>query len=212
MLTKGVALLFIGVVIPSPEDLEKVKEYISRFVSFNDEQLNAFLQTMEKKRVPKGTCLMEAGQVCDYVAFINKGHFRTFCIINQEEVTYNFSFEGNFYTDYPSFLTRQPSLEYHQALVDSEVLLVSYEKMQRTYQQMPVWEKFGRLIAEFILVRIAERNRAMLFLSPEEQYLNLMKSRPKVFEKIPQHYIASYLGIQPESLSRIRKRLSESKK
>ncbi|MFY8035870.1 MAG: Crp/Fnr family transcriptional regulator [Cyclobacteriaceae bacterium] len=198
--------------IPNPEDLEQVKEYIGRFISFTDEQLNAFLQATEKKRIPKGSYLMEGGQICDYVAFINKGHFRTYCIVNQEEVTYNFFFEGNFFTDYPSFLTRQPSLEYHQALVDSEVLIVSYEKMQQIYAQVPAWEKFGRLIAEFILIRIADRNRAMLFLSPEDQYLDLMKTRPKIFEKIPQHYIASYLGIQPESLSRIRKRLSESKK
>jgi CRP-like cAMP-binding protein len=80
------------------------------------------------------------------------------------------------------------------------------------YQRIPAWEKFGRLMAEYILVRIVQRNKSMLFLSPEDQYLNLMKERPKVLANIPQHYIASYLGIKPESLSRIRKRLSENKK
>jgi CRP/FNR family transcriptional regulator, anaerobic regulatory protein len=193
-------------------DFQIIREYIGRFVSMPENDLRIFLDCLEKKVVPKGGYLMEAGQTCDYVAFINKGLFRAFCLVKNEEVTNNFSFSGNFLTNYPSFLTRQPSKEYHQALEDAEVLLLSHEKMQMIYNTLPSWEKFGRLIAEFILIRISERNQSMLFLSAEEQYLDLMKTRPKVIANIPQHYIASYLGIQPESLSRIRKRLSESKK
>jgi CRP/FNR family transcriptional regulator, anaerobic regulatory protein len=197
----------------SPQkDFQQIREYVSRFVSLSEDEWKPFLDSLVKRQVPKGGYLMEAGQVCDYVAFINKGLFRTFCMVNNEEATNNFSFSGNFLTNYPSFLTRQPSIEYHQALEDAEVLLLSYEKIQMIYNQVPSWEKFGRLIAEFILIRISERNQSMLFLSAEEQYLDLMKTRPKVIANIPQHYIASYLGIQPESLSRIRKRLSDSKK
>ncbi len=193
-------------------DFQLIREYIGRFVSLPENDFRIFLDYLVKKVVPKGGYLMEAGQICDYVAFINKGLFRAFCMVNNEEVTNNFSFSGNFLTDYSSFLTRQPSIEYHQALEDAEVLLLSYEKTQMIYDQVPSWEKFGRLIAEFILIRISERNQSMIFLSAEEQYLNLMKTRPKVIANIPQHYIASYLGIRPESLSRIRKRLSGSKK
>ncbi len=193
-------------------DFQIIREYISRFVSFSESEWQPFLDALVKRQVPKGGYLMEAGQICDYVAFINKGLFRTFCMVKNQEVTNNFSFSGNFLTNYPSFLTRQPSIEYHQALEDAEVLLLPYEKMQMIYNTLPSWEKFGRLIAEFILIRISERNQSMLFLSAEDQYLELMKTRPKVIANISQHYIASYLGIQPESLSRIRKRLSESKK
>lgn len=196
----------------SEKDLVQIREYISRFISLSDSDQQIFFDSLVKRSIPKGGYLMEAGQVCDYVAFINKGLFRTFCLVKSEEVTYNFSFDGNFFTDYPSFVTRQPTMEYHQALENAEVLTLSYDKMQMIYTKVPAWERFGRLIAEFILVRIAERNRSMLLLSAEEQYLNLMKTRPKVIANVPQHYIASYLGIQPESLSRIRKRLSESKK
>jgi CRP/FNR family transcriptional regulator, anaerobic regulatory protein len=197
----------------NPEkDFQQIREYVGRFVSFSEDEWQPFLDGLVKKQVPEGSYLMEAGQVCDYVAFINKGLFRAFCVVKNEEVTNNFSFSGNFLTNYPSFLTRQPSTEYHQALEDAEVLLFSYDNMQAVYKKVPSWEKFGRLIAEFILIRIAERNRSLLFLSAEEQYLDLMKTRPKVIANIQQRYIASYLGIQPESLSRIRKRLSESKK
>ena len=193
-------------------DLSQLKEYIAKFVEYSDDQFSVFLQSQKKRLIPKGGLLMEAGQVCDYVAFINKGYFRAFCIVNNADVTYNFSFEGNFFGDYPSFLSRKPSNENHQALVDSEVLTISFADMQRAYRENPATEKFGRLIAEFIILGIAERNRSMLFMSPEERYLNLMKTRPKVMANIPQHYIASYLGIQPESLSRIRKRLATAKR
>jgi CRP/FNR family transcriptional regulator, anaerobic regulatory protein len=198
--------------LDSEKDFVQIREYISRFISLSDNDQQIFFDSLVMRSIPKGGYLMEAGQVCDYVAFINKGLFRTFCLVKNEELTYNFSFDGNFFTDYPSFVTREPSMEYHQALEDAEVLTLSYDKMQMIYTKVPAWERFGRLIAEFILVRIAERNRSMLFLSVEDQYLNLMKTRPKVIANVPQHYIASYLGIQPESLSRIRKRLSESKK
>lgn len=193
-------------------DLTRIKEYITKFVEYSDEELSVFLNSQKKRVIPKGGYLMEAGQVCDYVAFINKGYFRSFCVINNTEETYNFSFEGNFFTDYPSFLTRAPSNETHQALVDCEVLTISHADMQRGYLETPAMEKFGRLMAEFIIIGIAERNRSMLFMSPEQRYLNLMKTRPKVIANIPQHYIASYLGIQPESLSRIRKRLATAKR
>jgi CRP-like cAMP-binding protein len=193
-------------------EFQRLREYISRFMVLPESDLQIFLDSLIPKLIPKGAYLMEAGQVCDYVAFINKGHFRSFCIVNGEEATYNFFFDGNFMTDYSSFVSRQPSIESHQALEDAEVLTLSHEKMQMIYNQVPSWEKFGRLIAEFIIIGIAQRNRAMLFMSPEEHYLNLMKTRPKVIANIPLHYIASYLGIQPESLSRIRKRLAESKR
>jgi CRP/FNR family transcriptional regulator, anaerobic regulatory protein len=193
-------------------DTARVKEYISRFAAYPEHEMNAFLGSLKKRTIAKGEYLMESGQVCDFVVFINKGIFRSFCLIGNAEETYNFFFEGNFVTDYSSFLSRQPSIETHQALEDAEVLLLSYADLQRIYKEYPAWEKFGRLIAEYIILGIAERNRSMLFMSPEERYLSLMKTRPKVIANIPQHYIASYLGIQPESLSRIRKRLAESRR
>jgi CRP/FNR family transcriptional regulator, anaerobic regulatory protein len=193
-------------------DFQRLREYTGRFMTFAEDDLQAFFDCLVKKNIPKGDYLMQAGQVCDYVAFINKGHFRSFCMINNEEATYNFFFDGNFITDYSSFLSRQPSMESHQALEDAEVLMISYEKIQMLYSKIPSWDKFGRLIAEFIILGVAQRNRAMLFMSPEEHYLSLMKTRPKVIANVPLHYIASYLGIQPESLSRIRKRLAEAKR
>ncbi|MBL7854804.1 MAG: Crp/Fnr family transcriptional regulator [Cyclobacteriaceae bacterium] len=196
----------------SDEEFSRLRAYVNRFMVLPEPDFAAMQQRMVRQTVPKGGHLLKAGEVCTGIAFINKGHLRSYCLVKGEEVTYNFWFEGNFITDYSSFLTRQPSSETHEALDDVEVITVSYDDMQDLYKQFPGWDKFGRLIAEFIIIGIAERNRAMLFLSPEEQYLNLMKTRPKVFANVPQHYIASYLGLRPESLSRIRKRLATAKK
>jgi CRP-like cAMP-binding protein len=199
-------------VMISKEDVAAIQNFVSRFISMNEAEYAEFTSRLVKRQVPKGALLLEAGRPCDHIAFITKGHFRTFCLINEEEVTYNFFFEGNFFSDYASFVSREPSIENHQALVDCEVLVLNYADTQTLFEKIPAWQKFGRLMAEYILVRIVQRNKAMLFLSPEDQYLNLMKERPKVIANIPQHYIASYLGIKPESLSRIRKRLAQSKK
>lgn len=196
----------------SDEEFSRLRAYVNRFMVLPEPDFAAMQQRMVRQTVPKGGHLLKAGEVCTGIAFINKGHLRSYCLVKGEEVTYNFWFEGNFITDYSSFLTRQPSSETHEALDDVEVITVSYDDMQDLYKQFPGWDKFGRLIAEFIIIGIAERNRAMLFLNPEEQYLNLMKTRPKVFANVPQHYIASYLGLRPESLSRIRKRLATAKK
>lgn len=129
-------------------------------------------------------------------------------MVQGEETTSNFAFEENYVTDYCSFLTRQPSSDYIVAMDDAQVLQLSYENMQTAFEQSPVWQKFGRLIAEHIFIMVDIRAKNLLFKTPQELYLQLMKERPKVMEKIPQHYIASYCGIKPESLSRIRKRLS----
>jgi CRP/FNR family transcriptional regulator, anaerobic regulatory protein len=160
----------------------------------------------------KGEFLLKGGEVCNHVTFINKGHFRVYNIVNGDELTINFAFEGNYTTDYTSFVSRKPSSDYILAMDDAEVLQIKYDDLQATYEKSPVWQKFGRMMAEYILVFIAERNKALLFNTPEERYINLMKERPKVIERIPQQYIASYLGIKPESLSRIRKRMMETKR
>lgn len=194
------------------QEYERIKEYVLRFVAFSEEDLEFLRGMLYKREVPKGKFLLEAGQVCRHVAFINQGHFRIFSIVGDEDITYNFAFDGNFFGDYASFVTQQPSSEAHQALEDAEVLMLEYNTLQEGYKARPILERFGRLIAEFIIVGMAQRNRSLLFLTPEERYLDLMKVRPKVISNIPQHYIAGYLGIQPESLSRIRKRLAASKK
>lgn len=194
------------------DEFQILKNYISKFISFNEQEWQLHQSILSRRFLKKGEFLLRGGEVCDHVTFINNGHFRVYNIVNEEELTINFAFEGNYVTDYISFVSRRPSSDFILAMDDAEILQIKYNDLQATYEKSPVWQKFGRIMAEYILVFIAERNKALLFNTPEERYINLMKERPKVIERIPQQYIASYLGIKPESLSRIRKRMTGSKK
>ena len=191
------------------EEFSSIRKYVSKFLSFTEAEWQMHQSLLTLKWLKKGEFLLTAGQVCNHVSFINTGHFRVYNMVYDEERTSNFEFEGNYVTDYCSFLTRQPSSDCIVAMDDAQVLQLSYENMQSTFEKSPVWQKFGRLIAEHTFIKAELRAKSLLFKTPEELYLELMKERPKVMERIPQHYIASYCGIKPESLSRIRKRLSE---
>lgn len=191
------------------DEYSSIRNYISQFLSFTDEEWELHRSLLTRRWLKKGEFLLTAGQVCNHVSFINTGYFRVYNLIEGVERTNNFAFEGNYVTDYCSFLTRQPANDFIVALEDAQVLQLSYDHMQAAFEKSPVWQKFGRLIAEYIFIHASTRANSLLLKKPEELYLELMKERPKVIERIPLMYIASYLGITPEALSRIRKRLSE---
>jgi CRP/FNR family transcriptional regulator, anaerobic regulatory protein len=155
--------------------------------------------------------LLQEGKVCDNIFFINSGCVRLFYAVDGVENTAQFFFSGSWYTDFSSFLTREPTIENVQALDPCEVLLMKQNDLYKLYQEYPVFERVGRVLAENAFLSLSKLNKMLKNEEPQERYLNLLQQRPEIVEKIPQHYIASYLGIQPESLSRIRKRIFDTK-
>lgn len=109
--------------------------------------------------------------------------------------------------DYQSFLLQKPSNYYWQAMENSELLLIPYYAAQQLYQQSPHWDKFGRLIAEKVYMQVNERIEMLQFYTPEQRYTSLLQQKPELFRRLSQFQLASYLGIKPQSLSRIRKRM-----
>jgi CRP/FNR family transcriptional regulator, anaerobic regulatory protein len=194
------------------DEFSLLRKYVSQFVVFSEEEWQIHESLLSRRFLKKGEFILREGEVCNHVTFINTGYFRVFNTIKEEELTINFAFEGNYVTDYTSFVTRLPSIDNIVAMEEAEILQLRYDDLQKGYERAAVWQKFGRLIAEYILVFATNRNKSLLYNSPEERYLLLMKDRPKVMERVPQHYIASYLGIKPESLSRIRKRIADAGK
>lgn len=188
---------------------QKLKQYIDQFVDLGEQEWQYFVAALKFKEVPKKGFLLEPGQICDFVAFVNQGNFRMYRIVDGKDVTTNFIFSGNFATNYSSCVSLTPGEEYIQALEDCEVLLLSREHMQMGYDKHHSWERFGRLIAENIFVGVSQRRDSLLYKSPEERYLELFEQRPKVVAQMSQQHIASYLGMTPESLSRIRKRIAQ---
>jgi CRP-like cAMP-binding protein len=187
-------------------------EFIKRIVPATEQEWKAHRDSLTRRFLKKGEYLIREGQVCNHVSFINKGSFRVYKEHNGQEFTKKFFFEHEYATAYESFLTRRPSELDMKALEDCDLIELSYDKTQLLYSNYPIWEKYGRLLAENLFLILCDRTHSLLYNSPEENYLKLMTQQPQIIERIPQQYIASYLGIQPESLSRIRKRMSESKK
>jgi CRP-like cAMP-binding protein len=149
------------------------------------------------------------GKVCREIAFICKGSFRCYKIIDGVEVTTFFSFEHNWVSAYASFLRQSPSFISIDAMEDAEVLVLTYNDLQYLYNHYVSFEKFGRLMAEYLVGCYDDRMLSLLLKTPEERYLKTLTENSLYFERVPQHYIASYLGVAPESLSRIRKRVMQ---
>jgi CRP-like cAMP-binding protein len=191
---------------------EQIQKSIARFIELEEKEFEIFQNILSYKRLQKKEILLRIGQDCRNIYFINKGCIRYYYLVDGEEKTAQFFFENGWFTDYESFLTGSPAENYVDALEETELLCVERDSLNQLYKQVPKFEKFGRMMAENAYLGIRHRTKNLTTLSAEQRYLNLMKERHKIFERIPQHYIASYLNIRPQSLSRIRKQLSNTDK
>ncbi len=185
--------------------LENIKTFVA--LSIKDEE--EFSKILEIKRYAKKEFILAEGDVCDKIFFINSGCVRDFFNIEGEEKIIEFFFENSWYTDYGSFLSGRPTIENLQAIEPCEIAFFRKENLYKLYLTNPVFERVGRVMAENAFMNLMNISTARTIQDPEERYLNLLKQRPELFERIPQHYIASFLGLQPQSLSRIRKRIFE---
>jgi CRP-like cAMP-binding protein len=194
------------------DEYAPLRKFAAELVDFSETEWQAHRDLLTRRFLRKGEYLSRQGEVCNYVSFINTGSLRVFMIANEQEFSKHFFFEREYASDYSSFLTRNPGLWFIKALEDTELMELNYDKVQRLYDSFPVWQKYGRLIAERLFIQVADRSQELLLKTPEEMYIRLIETQSPILSRIPQHYIASYLGIQPESLSRIRKRIMEFKK
>ena len=189
----------------------QIIQSIKSIVALNENEEKAFANILRIRQFKKKEFLMQEGEVCSNVSFVNNGCLRLFYNVEGVENTVQFFFGNSWYTDYASFLTGQPTIENMQALEPCEVVQFKKDDLYKLFNQFPVFEKVGRVMAENAFLSLSRLNQMLTNEEPQQRYLSLMKQRPDVVEKIPQHYIASYLGVKPESLSRIRKRISSSK-
>ncbi len=180
---------------------------IKSLVPLNQKEEKAFADILEIKNFNKKEFLLQEGQVCNKISFINYGCMRAFYNIEGVENTAQFFFGDSWYTDYASFLTGEPSFENLQALQKCEVVQLKKADLYKLYDVFPVFDRVGRVMAENAFISVLKRSQMLTNEEPEIRYMNLLEQRPELVQQIPQHYIASYLGIKPETLSRIRKRI-----
>jgi len=190
--------------------LNKFREHIHQYVLLTDDEWNILAGYLELITLKKKKNFAEPGKVCSHIGLVVKGAVRYFHVKNGEEITGYFSFEDEMLSSYKSFLTRQPGLFYIQALEDSQIVTLSYNALQQVCANPLMsfkMERFGRLMAEHYLICYEDRVASFITQTPEERYHKLLETGGEVMQRIPQHYIANYLGITPVSLSRIRRRI-----
>ena len=184
---------------------------LNKFVTLDQGEFDHFYSSLVLKELKKGEHLFYAGNICRDVYFIVNGCLMYYYSVNGEQKIGQFFFEGTWIGDLYSFLSKNPSKMNVSAIEPSSLLALSYENMQKLYVEIPKLERFGRLLIEQTFIHSQQRSASFLTKSPTEKYLTLVKSRPKVVSRVPQYMIASFLGIKPESLSRIRKKLAKNK-
>ena len=194
------------------EQWQSFSRQIQRLAPINDPDLSLLRPDVREVALSKGACFVEEGRKASTVGFVLEGNMRQFYTSDGEEKTTYFFFENHLVSGYISCLTGQPSLVTIEALSACRLLVFDYEVLTQLYQRSPAWQEFGRLLAEYLVIGLEERMVGLLTLSPEARYAQLLGSgKDKIIERIPQHYIANYLGITPVSLSRIRNRLVKRK-
>lgn len=164
------------------------------------------------KKLRKRQYILQEGDVCKYVAFVEKGMLRSYTIDEKgNEHIMQFAFEGWWIADQYSFLTGEPAIYTIDALEDSELLLLSKQAEDELLKKIPKFERYFRLLLQNSLIATQRRLIGSLSQSAEERYHQLINSCPTIPQRVPQHMMASFLGITPETLSRIRRQLASVK-
>jgi CRP-like cAMP-binding protein len=191
---------------------EKLKAYCKTKVPLTEEELKLIDTHFEVRHLKKKEFLHRDGKVCNFIAFIVKGTIRHFHIKDGLEKTCDISFDNSWVTDFQSFTNNIPGIMNLQAMEDTTTFIIQKDKLLNLYKACNKYETFGRLMAEQVAQRASEIAMSLSSDKPEERFLNLIKNQPNLFQRVPQKYIAAFLGISPESLSRIRNRILRKSK
>ncbi|MBD2701973.1 Crp/Fnr family transcriptional regulator [Spirosoma sp. BT702] len=177
--------------------------------NLTDSELAQFAAKLTVNELNKKDFFIQSGKIQKVIGFITKGLIRAF-FIDQEgnERTVGFYAEGDYATHYPAFITQKPSRYSIQCLEPTTFVCLSFDDMQWIYQQSPNFEKYGRIIAEEVLKRQQERIESFIFETAEERYLEFIKQQPGLFNRISLSHLCSYLGVERQSLTRIRQKLA----
>lgn len=181
-------------------------------VPFNNEELEVIKTYLTPKKLRKKQYLLQEGDVCKFIAFVEKGSLRSYSIDEKgAERIIQFALEGWTISDLYSFLTAEPANYNIDALEDAELVLISKSAHEELLKTMPKYETWIRIQITGAYIAMQRRLTSIISLSLEERYANFTTLYPDIAQRVPQHMIASYMGLTPETLSRVRNRLSNKK-
>ncbi|WP_306567682.1 Crp/Fnr family transcriptional regulator [Flavobacterium lindanitolerans] len=189
----------------------QINANISRYVSFSEEEFATFDSFLEYKKVPKKTIMLHEGEMCNFEAFVVKGCVRKYYIdANGFEVILQFAIENAWVSDISfSIYETKPSQVYIETLEDCEFLMFTPESKEELFAKAPRFERAFRILMQRNLAVTQNRLFHTISQTATEKYLEFLELYPTIPQRVPQHYIASYLGISPEFLSKIRARIAK---
>lgn len=165
---------------------------------------DTFMEVMSTKIVKKNEFLISEGTVCNFLGIINAGSMRSFVQNDEQEFNNDFYFENDFVSAYNSFLTRRPNGCNIQALTDTEIYILSYNQLNTLLHEDAEWMKLSKYVSDVFYIKKCERETSLLKNSATERLDLLLDNFPGIEQRVSQYHIASYLGIKPETLSRIK--------
>jgi len=189
---------------------DQLQIFTADYISLSSAEWGDILPYFKLVNIAKSDFLIREGQTSSDIYFINSGLFRIFYLKDGIETSRYFASENEFATTLTSFLTQQPSFENMQALENSSLLKLHFDSLQLIYKRHPVWESFFRQLLQEAYLGMAKRIESFITKSAEERYSDFIKLNPHLLQRVPQQYIATYLGITPVSLSRIRGQISKT--
>lgn len=188
--------------------IKSLLDNIQSLITLNPAERDIVTSLFKEKTYKKGDFFLSEGQICKQVGFVASGLMRYYINQDGQEKTYSFSQENNYVCNYESFLPQRPSSKIIQALEDSDVLVISYDDLQLLYANVREGERFGRLAIEAVFIRLLQDVSSFYTETPELRYERFLKDHADLQQRISQYHIASFVGVKPQSLSRIRKRIS----
>lgn len=188
-----------------PDQLNYLIEFICKYVDFTENDLKSIDGKIDFLNLKKNQVFINQGDIADRIAFTNKGYLRVYYFFDGEEITRDITPLHSFATALPSFISKKPSFEIISAITDCELITISRENLEFLYSNYPKWERLGRRIMEEMFVESQRRIYSFITETAEIRYKKLLKQYPEMIHDVPLKYIADFLGIKLQSLSRLRK-------
>lgn len=188
--------------------MQEIRVFFERLLPLADEEWQAMADAFEYVEFRAGENILNQGQNCDFIGFLDSGVVRFYHIKEGVERITAFWFAGDFLSNYRSFLSHEPSDHHIEALADGGFYRLRRAALHRLYNQFPNLDRLGRLMAEQLYLMVTRRLDNLLQDTPEERYRALLRKDSRLVQQIPQYMLASYVGVSPETLSRIRRRIA----
>lgn len=182
-------------------------QFITKFVPFTEEELRKSEHFFSEKILRKGDFWVKEGDLNTDVLFLNKGMIRTYFVKNEIEKTFDLTIENQIVTATESYSFGMPSRDFLQAIEDCHLCVIAKENLDILFSQSAKWERLGRLIFEGYTISQEVRLRSFISETAQERYERLAKYQPELIQRTPQIYLANFLGITPQSLSRLRRKI-----